>query len=109
MFLRISALIAVTTALAAPNASADPSDPVGDSEQATCSVLSEDLNGEPAHDEGVITSIAQAIAEYYGIATKTAVGIELEQVKTYCPALYPDIEQVAQYIQEQEEQSDAVA
>ncbi|GBE65712.1 hypothetical protein MFM001_21740 [Mycobacterium sp. MFM001] len=113
MFPRFSTLIAVAILTVAVgsgsvDARADPNDPVGDSEEATCRVLGSDLNGEPAHDEGVITAVAEAIAEHYRLPVRTAVDIEIEQVKTYCPALFPDIEQVAVYIQHQDEQSDGV-
>lgn len=57
----------------------------------------------------MITGVGRAIAAHYVLSLKTAVRIELEQVKTYCPAFYPAIDEAAHYSERQEDRSDAVA
>lgn len=69
-------------------ARADP-DPVSDSWQATCQVLSKDLTGNPATDLSVLAGIGAGIARYYGVTVDQAVAIELAQVSYYCPRWMP--------------------
>jgi hypothetical protein len=79
----------------APVANADP-DPVSDSEQATCEVLSENLNGNADHDFHSLTVISDAISMNYKVSQDRALKIELEQVKAYCPSLWPYVENAAE-------------
>ena len=67
----------------APAADADP---VTDGWYATCHVLDDNLNGDPAHDEQIITGVKNAVRDHYNVVWMDAVAIAWRQMTMYCPS-----------------------
>jgi hypothetical protein len=92
--LLVAAALATTSLYGAALTSADPhsGDPIADSWQTTCDVLSRNLNGNPQHDADIFVRVVEGIQHRYVLSYDAGVLVMQQQVQQHCVALKPRLD-----------------
>jgi hypothetical protein len=85
----VSAILAVTALHGAAVGSADP---IADSWQSTCDVLTKKLTGDPQHDADTYVRVAEGIQHRYRLSYDAAEIVMEQQVQQHCVGLKPRID-----------------